>query len=124
MNSSFLFKHWGTTLLLGPLASQIINRLFVLNPHQVVGLFEFYPISLLFSLILSIPTYIFYGLVYYQLGLHQVKTRDSKLILITVSALGVVLTTVILSGSMSEDIALSYSVSTIIAGLSFKLKFT
>lgn len=124
MNYSFLFKHWGTTLLLGPLASLIINRLFVLNPHQVVSLFEFYPITLLFSLILSIPTYIIYGLVYYQLGIHQVKTRDSKVILIMVSTLGVVLTTAILSGSMSEDIALSYSVSTIIAGLSFKLKFT
>ena len=123
MNWSYLFKHWFGTLLLGPIVSQIIMYLTILNPHRIVGLLEVYPISLIFGLIFSTPTYIIYSFIYYFFGQKNLNVIFAKIILITLAVLGVIITTTILKGNMMEDIAVSYSIASIIAGLFFKLNF-
>lgn len=123
MNWSYLFKHWFSTLLIGPIVSQITMYIYEVNPHKIVGLFEVYPISLLFGLFFSAPTYILYALIYYYLAKNTVNLKISKIILISFAVLGVVTTTSIIKGSMMQDIAISYSIASIISGLFFKLNF-
>ena len=123
MNWSYLFKHWFGTLLLGPFISEIIMYISEVNPHKIVGLLEVYPIAFLFSLIFSTPTYILYGFIYYFLACKNIRNEYAKIILISFVALGVIITTFLIKGSWMFDLGLSYFISSIIAGLSFKLNF-
>ena len=68
MNWSYLFKHWFFTLLIGPIVSQIIMSVFDVNSHRIIGLLEIYPITLIFGLFFSTPTYILYALLYFYLS--------------------------------------------------------
>lgn len=120
MNWSYLFKHWFGTLLIGPI---IVDIIIYLNYAKIGGLLEVYPIALLFSLIFSAPTYIIYGIIYYFLCQKNVKRLYSKIILIVLAVSGVYITTIIIKVNMMEDIAISYSISSIITGLFFKLNF-
>ncbi|GGD32221.1 hypothetical protein [Flavobacterium orientale] len=123
MNWSYLFKHWFFTLLLGPVVSQIVMYVIDVSPGKIVGLLEVYPLSLLFGLFFSTPTYILYGLVYYFLARNNINLNLSKVILISLAVVGVITTTSIIKGSMMLDITISYSIASVITGLFFKLKF-
>jgi len=123
MNWGYLFKHWFFTLLLGPVVSQIVIYFIDLSPGKIVGLLEVYPLSLLFGLFFSTPTYILYGLVYYFLARNNINLILSKVILITLAVVGVITTTSIIKGSMMLDITISYSIASVITGLFFKLNF-
>ncbi|WP_439553909.1 hypothetical protein [Flavobacterium macrobrachii] len=120
MNWSYLFKHWFGTLLIGPI---IVDIIIYLNYSKIGGLVEVYPIALIFSLIFSAPTYIIYGIIYHFLYQKNVKGLYSKIILIVLAVSGVYITTIIIKGNMMDDIAISYSISSIITGLFFKLNF-
>lgn len=120
MNWSYLFKHWFGTLLIGPI---IVDVIIYFNYTKIGGLLEVYPIALIFSLIFSAPTYIIYGIIYYFLCQKNVKGLYSKIILIVIAVSGVHITTIIIKGNMMEDVAISYSISSIIIGLLFKLNF-
>lgn len=123
MKWNYLFKHWFFTLLLGPVISQIIMYVTILNPHKIVGLLEVYPLALLFGLFFSTPTYIIYGLAYYFLAKSNINLNLSKVILILLAVVGVITTTSIIKGSTMLDISISYSITSVITGLFFKLKF-
>lgn len=124
MKWDYLFKHWFGTLLLGPVISQIITYSFNGFNHQiVVGLLEVYPLSLFFGLIFSTHTYILYSFLYRFLGQKNSNEYYAKLILIAFAVSGVIITTIIIKGSMMKDIAWSYSISSIISGFIFKLNF-
>jgi hypothetical protein len=123
MNWDYLFKHWFSTILLGPIISQMITYFYDLDPHKIIGLLEAYPISLLFGLIFSSPTYLFYGVLYSFLARKNINPNYAKAILILFSVAGVIVTTSIIKGSMMLDIAISYSITSIITGLFFKLNF-
>lgn len=122
MRQSYLLYHWMITLLIGPLTSQALQFIFGKSPHQVVGLLEVYPISLLFSLIFSLPTFCIYVLCFYFLLKNNIHWAISKFVLIVISALGVFITMSIIKGSMSQEIAIAYSITSILAGLLLKLK--
>lgn len=123
MNWSYLFKHWFFTLLIGPIISQINMYIFEVNSHKIVGLIDVYPISLIFGLFFSTPTYILYALLYFYISKNKINLIFSKIILISFAVLGVIVTTSIIKGSMMQDIALSYSIASIISGLFFKLNY-
>jgi len=117
-----MFTHWALTLLIAPFTSQAIEYIFGTNPHQVVGLLEVYPITLLFSIAFSIPTFLIYLTCFYFLSKQDINFAVSKFILIAVSVLGIFITQTIIKGSMSQDIIIAYSVTAIIVGLVLKLK--
>lgn len=123
MNWSYLFKHWFGTLLIGPIISELLMYFNYSNPTKIVGLLEVYPIAFIFSLILSTPTYILYGFVYYYLAYKKTRSDYAKLILIAFAALGVIVTTIIIKGSWMFDIGLTYFISSILAGVFFKINF-
>ena len=124
MKKSYLIGHWVLTLLIAPFTSQAIQYIWGTNPHQVVGLLEVYPITLLFSIAFSIPAFLIYLTCFYFLSKQDINFAMSKSILITVSILGIFITQTIIKGSMSQDIIIAYSVTAFIVGLVLRLKET
>ncbi|WP_113654853.1 hypothetical protein [Pedobacter namyangjuensis] len=122
MNRAYLIGHWVLTLMIAPLTSQVIDYFYGSNPHQVVGLLEVYPITLLFSIVFSLPTFLIYLTCFYFLSKQNTNLSVSKFILIAVSVSGIYITQTIIKGTMSKDIIISYSVTTIIVGLILRLK--
>ena len=122
MKRAYVFGHWALTLLIAPFTSQAIDYFYGRNPHQVVGLLEVYPITLLFSIAFSLPTFLVYLTCFYFLAKQNTNLRVSKFILIAVSVLGILLTQTIIKGSMSQDIIIAYSITAIIVGLILKIK--
>jgi hypothetical protein len=122
MRSTFVIGHWVFTLLLAPLTSQVIGYFYGTDPHQIVGLLEVYPIALMFSIAFSIPTLLIYLIFFYFLSKNRVSISISKFVLIAVSAIGIVITQTIIKGSMSRDIIIAYSVTSVIVGLVLRLK--
>ena len=122
MRKSFILLHWGLTILLAPFISQIIDYFIGNDPHQVAGLLKVYPITLLFSIIFSIPTFLIYYLIFLLLAKSRINLLLSKIILITFTVLGIYITQRLIDESMSKDIIVSYSISSIFVGLSLRLK--
>ena len=124
MKRAYVIGHWALTLLIAPFTSQAIDYFYGTNPHQVVGLLEVYPISLLFSIAFSLPTFLIYLTCFYFLSKRNVNFVVAKLILIAISVLGIFITQTIIKGSMSNAIIIAYSITSIIVGLILKLKKT
>lgn len=122
MSSSFPFKHWFYTLLLGPLTSLLFDTVFGSIEKAVVGLFEAYPATFIFSILFSIPTLIVYVGVFFLLAKRNTNIRAAKAILIAVSVLGIYITCTIVKGALMNHIIQVYSLTSIVVGVSFRLK--
>ena len=122
MRKSFMFLHWGLTIFLTPFISQIIGYIFGNDPHRVVGLLEVYPITFLFSIVFSIPTFVIYYLSFSLLARNKIRLLLSKIILMSLTVLGIYTTQRLIDGNMSKDIVVSYSITSIFVGLSLRLK--
>jgi hypothetical protein len=122
MKRTYVIVHWVLTLLLAPFMSQAIDYFYGTNPHQIVRLLEVYPITLLFSIAFSLPTFLVYLICFYFLSTLDINFVISKVILIAVSVLGIYITQTIIKGSMSQDIIIAYSVTAIIVGLILRLR--
>ncbi len=123
MNWNYLFKHWFGTLALGPIIAQVVAYYSLDKSHAFFGFFEYYPLYLFFGLFFSTPTYVLYGFLYHFLAMKNFPYRYAKPILISISVLGVFTTFWLIGGSMSFNGAISYSISSILTGLFFKLNF-
>ncbi len=124
MNKSFVIGHWVLTLILAPLMSQAIEYIFGKDPHQVVGLLEVYPITVIFSIVFSLPTFLIYLACFYFLSKHSIHLALSKAILISISIIGIFVTEKIIQGSMSPDVIIAYSFTAFIVGLLLNLNKT
>ena len=122
MNWSYLFKHWFGTLLIAPLIVQIIvfaNRV----DNLLFDFFEYYFLFVLFGFFFSIPTYLLYALLYWYLAKVNLDDWEIKAILIFFAVAGIIITFSSIAGSMSEEGIISYSISSILTGIIFKLNF-
>lgn len=122
MNWSYLFKHWFATLLIAPFICEFLTLL-IGNTNRVVGLVEMYPLTLIFSVVFSTPTYIIYGFIYYLLAKKEVSVKNSKIILLIFTIICVLVTFHIVFNAREFIISFSYAISSLITGLFFKLKF-
>ncbi len=120
MKNSYLLKHWMYTNLLGPFISQIIMYFYDLNPNKIVGLLEVYPVSLIFSLFFSAPTYILCGFCFAYLK-KKMSILMLKIIFIPFIVLGVICTANLIGGKMTTDIIASYSTAAIFTGILTKI---
>jgi hypothetical protein len=121
MKWSYAASHWLITLLLAPLTSQLIDNMFGKNPHRVVGLLELYPITLIFSVVLSLPTLCVYLIAFYFLSKTKTASILIKLILIAISVTGIFVTIMIIAGMMTTDVIVAYSVTAIIVGIVLRM---
>lgn len=122
MKNSYLLKHWMYTNLLGPFISQIIMYFYDLNPNKIVGLLEVYPVSLIFSLFFSAPTYILCGFCFAYLK-KKMSILMLKIIFISFIVLGVICTANLIGGKMTTDIVVSYTTAAILTGILTKTKY-
>lgn len=122
MNWSYLFKHWFGTLIISPFIYELFNLMKV-NSNRVIGLVEIYPITFIFSLIFSIPTYIIYGFIYYFLARKEISIIKSKIILLQFTVLSILITFHVVFNARELTISISYAVTSIILGIYFKLNF-
>ena len=122
LKRTYVIGHWALTLLLAPFTSQIIQLFLGTNPHQVVGLLEVYPITVLFSIAFSLPTFLVYLTCFYFLSKQDINYAISKATLIAISVFGIYITQTAIKGSMSQDIIIAYSVTAIIVGLILRIK--
>jgi hypothetical protein len=122
MRRAYVILHWVLTLLVAPFTSQAILYIWGTNPHQVVGLLEVYPITLIFSILFSLPTFIVYLISFYYLSKRHATLTTSKIILVGISVLGVFITMTIIYGNRNNDITIAYCLTALVIGLVLKLK--
>src|SRR5262245_47494649 len=121
MKNSYLIDHWLLTLLIAPFTSQVIELIWGTNPHQVVGLLVVYPVTVFFSIVFSIPTFLIYLTCFYFLSKQDINTMMSKFILITITIFGIYITQTVVKGTMSQEIIIAYSVTAFFVGLALRL---
>lgn len=117
MNKAFPFLHWLLTLVIAPFISQGLNALFGKDPHVIVTLLEFYPITIVISYIYSIPAFVVYFLCFLLIRKRKIPGLTAKLILTGITVAGILVTTTLTGGTLMNEVNAAYSVSAIIAGL-------
>lgn len=123
INWGYLFKNWIFTLLIGPIISQIVAFIPFFNQILGVNLLGSYPIILIFTFVFSIPTYIIYAFIYYCFSDKNLSISYTKTILISITVIGISITSAFITGVLGFFFALSYSISSIMFGLIFNLDF-
>ncbi|WP_298394233.1 hypothetical protein [Flavobacterium sp.] len=122
MNWNYLFKHWFGTLVFAPFIFDLFC-LFDENLANIAGLIEVYPITLIFGLLFSLPTYILYGIIYYYLANKEVSILYSKITLIVFTTLSILITFNIVFHAREPIGGYVYAITSIILGILLKLNF-
>ena len=121
MRWSYLFKHWGATLLLGPF--MLLIQQFIYSAYfDLSGFIESYILLVGFSFLFSIPTFICCVILFNYLIDKEIGVKNAKLLIISTTVFGVFLSFLIIFGSVSLEFSIGYSVAAIISGMMFKLK--
>lgn len=120
MKKTFIFYHWGLTLIFSPLVSWFFET------GGIDELFKnyLYLIIIIISIIFSLPTLLVNAIIFYLLTKNSVDFISSKLLLILTTIIGIVLTFYFVSdyGRKTDiNIIMGYVILSIIFGLSVKL---
>lgn len=119
MNWSYVFKHWGTTILITPI---ILSTYMGFENQEVFNDMWLFPWILIGGIVLSLPTLIVYILLFYLLNRYEISVKRVKAILISLTIMGIFTTCYILSKTWSLGIVLSYGVIAVVSGMLFRLK--
>lgn len=122
MNWSYLFKHWFGTLFLAPFIFELFC-IILESSNKIVGLVEVYPITIIFSLIFSVPTYILYGILYFFLAKKEIAINHSKTVLILFTSISILVTFYIVFNARELYASFAYAITSIVTGIFFKLNF-
>ena len=118
--NSYPYKHWLTSLVVGPLLMIIYEIIF--DPGPMVGVVETYFLFLTFGLFFSVPVFLLYLLTFNQLTKKINSNLTIKTILNTVGVIGIIVTFLIIKGSMAMMLAISYSVTLIISSVFYRVR--
>ena len=121
MNWSYLIKHWFSTLLVAPILSDIINYYYT-DTQTFFNLTSVYPITVIFGLFFSLPTYIILGITYYILEKKEVKPLYIKPILLSLCTIGIILSFYLIFNNREENTVLAYSLTSFFFGLIYKIE--
>ena len=121
MNWIYIFKHWFSTLLVAPILSDVINYYYT-DIETLFNLTSVYPITVIFGLFFSLPTYIIIGLTYYILEKKGVKSLYIKPILLILCSIGIIISFSIVFNNREENTVLAYSLTSIFFGLIYKIE--
>ena len=123
LNWGFTWAHWILTLLLAPLTDQVIQFIWGANSNQEVGFLSFgYPLVVIVSFVVSLPTLVVYLVSFFFLSKYKMPLFWAKIILIELSVAGIYITNTVLDGSMSKQIIIAYSVTSIVVGLCLPIR--
>jgi hypothetical protein len=121
MNWIYIFKHWFSTLLVAPILSDVLNYYYT-DTQFMFSLTSLFPITFIFGLIFSLPTYIFYGLTYYFLNKKNIKSIHKKTVLISITVIGIILSFYLIFNNREQNTVLAYSLTSIFFGLIYKIE--
>ena len=123
MNRSYIFKHWGCTILLFLISLPIQRLLKGTSPATVFEELRMIYAYMMIGLIgASIPT-LFANIVAFRLlSYYRVKIKWVKPILISLTVIGFGLTFYLISKTIHLGIVLTYSFVAIVCGLIFKVE--
>ncbi|MEZ0454766.1 hypothetical protein ABTW24_24470 [Sphingobacterium thalpophilum] len=118
MRWSYIFLHWGSTILLAALLLPIFGGF----ENNVIfkDLWRF-PFILIGGIILSLPTLFAYILVFFVLNHYKMHIKWVKPILISLTVIGICLTYYQLSKTLNLMFVLIYSGIAVGCGLLFKV---
>ncbi len=120
MNWIYIFKHWFSTLLVAPILSDIINYYYT-DIQTLFNLTSVYPITVLFGLFFSLPTYIIIGITYYILEKKGVKPLYIKPVLLILCSIGIITSFSIVFNNREENTVLAYTLTSLFFGFTFKI---
>lgn len=120
MNWSYLIKHWFSTLIVAPIISDITNYYYT-DIQTLFNLTSVYPITVLFGLFFSLPTYIIIGMTYYILEKKGVKPLYIKPVLLILCSIGIIISFSIVFNNREENTVLSYTLTSLLFGFIFKI---
>lgn len=124
MRWSYVFRHWGSTLLLGTMILTLVSGFKFLSPSDIGNALAWFTIYLMFSIIYSIPTLIIYLLVFYRLINRKIDPKWIKFILILITITGITLTTLLIDFSSLKNLTIYYSISSLVTGILFRIQKT
>ena len=121
MNKNFYpIKHWFLSLVIGPLFPLIITN------KSLFGLSEVYFFFISFSIIYSIPAFIFYYILFLQLLKVNLSSIAKKIILNSFGIIGLIITLLLRFGTINDsflfDILIGYSSAIIISSFFYKIE--
>ena len=92
------------------------------NAHQIVGLVEVYPITIIFSLIFSFPTYLILVITDYLCIRNELAEKRVKIILLVIALSGIVITFFSIYKTRDLEMMVGYFLTSLTTGLIIKLK--
>lgn len=124
MRWSYIFKHWGSTLLLGTTILMLVSGFGFSSSSEIRDSLTWSIFYLIASTIYSVPTLIVYVLVFFILIKRNIDSKWIKLILIFVTVAGITLTTLLIDFSSLKNLTIYYSLSSLVTGILFKIQKT
>lgn len=122
MANKHLIKLWISTLLLAPFV-YAAYELAIGVEGQVVTLLEVLPITLVFSVVLSLPTLLIAVFTNKLTSNINLPNQVRKLINIILAALGLLITLLIIQGSLIPTLIKTYLISLAIGAIIIELVF-
>jgi hypothetical protein len=123
MNYTYIIRHWILTLLSGPIIFILISQLSNPSYRNVLSFFEIYPIMIIMGFMFSTPTYLLLIFIFMFIEEKSIKNLYKKIFFMLTVIIGIWTTTTILGGTLSDNIAISYTIGTCIFGLILKSNF-
>ena len=121
MNKFYPFEHWVVTILIGPLL--LVPYELIRSSYQdAIGALEMFLLYLVFGLVYSLPDLIAYYFAYKTIIKRLNSERLIKTILNCIAIIGVVLTFLLIRGSLAVTLAIAYSIAVVISSLFPKLR--
>ncbi|MDF2193475.1 hypothetical protein [Paraflavitalea sp. CAU 1676] len=122
MKYSYPLKQWLLTLLAGPLVHYFVTVLFATRNQNRIEFHEIYLIVLIVSLVLSLPAFLIYCLIYQALEKGAVPAVVSKTLLTCFSIISIAATLGLTMGEAFSTLTLAYSIVAVITGVVFDIK--
>lgn len=120
MSRNYILGHWIITLLSGPIILILINQLFNSSFGSILGFFQIYPLMIIMGFMFSIPTYLLLIFIFMFIEEKSIKNSYIKIFFTLTVVIGIWITTAIIGGTISDNIAISYTIAAIIIGFFFK----
>ena len=122
MNPNYPYLHLLITLIVAPFMPALYGLIFNPIQGQVIELHEVYLITFFVSVFFSIPSFILYLWFFSYLSKKKINLVLKKMILICCTVVGIVITFLVIGGSLNLTLILAYSVAAIITGTVLRIK--
>jgi hypothetical protein len=120
MNKNFPILTWMFTIAVGPLLFILFEIIF--KNEKIISSLEGLPVFIVIGMIMSLPTFFITMLVFKLIQRKNSSYNLTKLIHLTISITGLVITLDLISGTLQKPLTISYSIAVIISVFIIQIK--